>query len=110
MAKYTKSPRPTWQKVGLTVAFLLIAMASSAAQALAEENFGLGADVEIKVERATQQPTTIEPAPYNWLGFLVSFTFGCAITFILMKYCKRDIKIKEITATTGAPHGGEKLG
>ena len=100
MTKYTK-----WS---LMTVFLLIVMASSAAQALAED-FGLGAEVETEVERAQQQ-TMIEAEPYNWLGFLVSFIFGCMITFILMKYCKRDFKIKKITATTGAPHGGETLG
>lgn len=49
MVKHTKSPRPSWLKIGLIASFLLIVMASSAAQAFAED-FGVGAEVEVEVE------------------------------------------------------------
>lgn len=105
MIKYTKSPSPTWRKSGLMAAFLLIVMASGAAQALAEENFGLGADVEIEVERATQQQIAIGTDPYLPLYIIMSFMLGIIITLLFVR-----LKMRRVTATTGAPHGGEKLG
>lgn len=96
----TKHPCPTWQKIGLMMTFLLIAMASSAVPALAEENFGVGADVEIEVERATQSPTVIEGDPYLPLYLIVSFMLGFVVALLFAAF-----KMRRATATTDVPRG-----
>ena len=103
MIKHTKSPRPTWRKIGLMAVFLLIVMASSAAQALAEENFGLGADVEVEVERVTS--TVIGGDPYLPIYIIISLALIFLVALLLVKF-----RTRRLTATTGAPHGGEMLG
>ena len=98
-----KTPCPTWRKMGLTTAFLLIIMASGAIPALADENFGVGADVEAEVERATQQPTATEPEPLYMI--VIGFMVGILITLLFAGFLRR-----RRTATTSALSGGEKLG
>jgi len=101
----TKPPSPTWRKLGLMVVFLLVIMASSAIPALADENFGIGADVEIEVEKAMQQQIAIGTDPYLPLYIIMSFMLGIIITLLFVRF-----KMRRVTATTGALHGGEKLG
>ncbi len=101
----TKHPCPTWRKSGLMAAFLLIVMASGAVPALADEDFGVGAEVEIEVERATQQQPVIKTDPYLPLYIIMSFMLGILVTLLFVRF-----KMRRVTATTGALQGGEKLG
>lgn len=101
----TKHPCPTWRKLGLMVVFLLIVMASSAVPALADENFGVGAEVEIEVEREGQQQPVIKMDPYLPLYIIISFMLGVVVALLFASF-----KMRRATATTGALHGGEKLG
>lgn len=101
----TKYPSPTWRKIGLMAAFLLIVMASSAVPALADENFGVGAEVEIEVERATQQQPVIKADPFLPLYIIMSFMLGVVVALLFASF-----KMRRVTATTGVQKGGEKLG
>ncbi|NVM22259.1 MAG: hypothetical protein HWN68_10830 [Desulfobacterales bacterium] len=173
MTKHTKHPSPTWRKLGLMVAFLLIIMASSAVQALAGENFGVGADVsssvvyahrnkgagnfsliadvgmtfstapenenkkpprefglgaevEVEVERAEEPPITMDnnpeefgvgaeveidversgsqPAAAPWIICVILISIPI-VALLMRKYKKR-----RVTATICAQKGGEMLG
>lgn len=128
MDKHTESPSPTWQKVGLMTAFLLIIIASSAAQALAE-GFGVGAEVEVEVERAEEPPTTMDnnpeefgvgaevdveverngarPVATPWIIYIIPIVISIAAFLLLM----RKFKTRRATATKGCVlNGGEMLG
>lgn len=174
MVKHTKYPSPTWQKVGLIAASLLIVMASSAVQAVAEDfgvgtdvsssvvyahrnkspgnfsimadvgmtfstapendnkkppgEFGLGAEVEIEVERAEDPPTTMDnnpekfgvgaevdaeverngaqPVATPWIIYIIPIVISIATVLLLW----RKFKTRRVTATNCAQKGGEKLG
>jgi len=95
----------------LTVAFLLIAMLSHATPALAEENFGLGANVEVKVERALQDQFVIEDEQYLPFYIIISLIAAFGVVLLLVKFLVK-FKTRRSTATTekGALNGGEKLG
>lgn len=92
-------------KCPLLAAFLLIVMASGAVPALADENFGVGAEVEIEVERATQQQTVIGTEPYLPLYIIVSFMLGFVVALLFVRF-----KTRRVTAATGALCGGETFG
>lgn len=91
--------------IGLMAAFLLIVMASGAAQAHEEENFGLGAEVEIEVERATQQQPVIKTDPFLPLYLIISFMLGIVVALLFAAF-----KMRRVTATNCAQKGGETFG
>lgn len=87
-------------KFGLMAILLFIVMLSCITPVLGEENFGMGAEVEVEVERAEQQ-TIIMTDPYLPLYIIVSFMVGSIVTLLLVIR-----KLRRATATKG----GEKFG
>jgi len=101
-----KTPCPTRRKMGLMAAFMLIIVAFGAIPTTADENFGVGADVKIEVDRATDQPTPMPCETDPIYMIILGFWVGILITLLfagIWKWRRRN-------ATPCALPGGEMLG